>query len=78
MIRKHIFLITFLNEPELIFCTQLNGSKYCYESQTIHLNISHLFTQLNDQTFLFLTIPFRLSPLFVLSLNVKHFYLTHC
>ena len=28
MICKHIFLITFLNEPELIFCTLLNGFKY--------------------------------------------------
>ena len=25
--------------------TKLNGSKYCYVSQTIQLNISHLFTQ---------------------------------
>ena len=33
-------------------CTQLNGSKYCYVSQTIKLNINHLFTQLNDQTIL--------------------------
>ena len=28
MICKHILLITFLNKPKLIFCTQLNGSKY--------------------------------------------------
>ena len=27
---KHILLITFLNESELIFLTQLNGFKYCY------------------------------------------------
>ena len=29
MICKHI-LSTFLNEPDLIVCTQLNGFKYCY------------------------------------------------
>ena len=29
MICKHILLITFFNEPELIFCTQLNGFMYC-------------------------------------------------
>ena len=34
----------FLNEPELIFYVQLNGSKYFYVSLTIQLNISHLFT----------------------------------
>ena len=31
MICKDVKLITFLNEPEIIFCTQLNGFKYCYE-----------------------------------------------
>ena len=87
MISKHILLITFLNEPELIFLhtvkviclhsvlfqtiqfsintvfytdlnvktvlfqtiqfiksTKLYGFKYCYVSQTIQLNISHLFS----------------------------------
>ena len=33
--------------------TQLNGSKYCYVSQRIHLKTTHLFTELNDQTVLF-------------------------
>ena len=37
-------------------CTQLNGLKYCYLTQTIQLNISHLFTDLNYQTVLFQTI----------------------
>ena len=54
MICKHI-LLTFLKEPEFIFCTQLIGSKYCYVSLTIQLNISY-YTQLNDQTVLFQTI----------------------
>ena len=41
-------------------CTQLNVCKYCYLTQIIQLNISHLFTyiQLNDQTVLFQTIQF--------------------
>ena len=44
--------------------------------QTIQLNISHLFTQLNDQIVIFLTIQVNISYLFVHSLNVKPFYLT--
>ena len=53
------------------FCTQLNSFKYCYVSLIIHLNICLLFTQLNDEIVLFLTIQFRISHLFALSLNVK-------
>ena len=37
---------------------------------------SFVYTQLNEQTVLFLTIQFSLSHLFTLSLNVKQFYLT--
>ena len=58
-------------------CTQLKGSKYCYVSLTIQLSIYHLFTRLNDQTVLLLTIQFSISYLFAHSLNVKQFYLTH-
>ena len=43
MIYKHILFITFLNNLELIFRMQLNGSKYYYASVTFQLNISHLF-----------------------------------
>ena len=32
-------------------CTQSNGSKYCYVSLTIQLDISHLFTWLNVKQF---------------------------
>ena len=96
MIYKHISLIKFLNELELVFSTQLNifkqvllfntnysiqcysficiqltGSKYCYVSLTIQVEISHLFTQLNDQIVLFLTIQFNISHLFAHSWNVK-------
>ena len=38
---------------------------------------SFVYTQLNDQTFLFLTIQFNTSHLFSHSLNVKQSYLTH-
>ena len=44
--------------------TKLNSSKYCYVSQTIQSNIIHLFTQLNDQTVLFLLIQLTISNLF--------------
>ena len=36
---------------------------------------SFVYTQLNDQTVLYLKIQFRISLLFALSLNVKQFYL---
>ena len=55
--------------------TKLNSSKYWNESQTIQLNISHLFTQLNDQTVVFQTIQFSISHLFAHNLNVKQFNL---
>ena len=35
MICKHIFEITFLNEPDLFFCKQLNGFMYSYITFTI-------------------------------------------
>ena len=43
----------------------LNGSKYCYVSPTIPINIRHLFTQLNAQTVLFdpFIWPFKVLPL---------------
>ena len=37
----NIFEWTWAN----FFCTQLNGSKYCYSSLTVQLNISHWFTR---------------------------------
>ena len=44
MICKHILLIIFLNEPELIILgTQLNGFKYCYLIQIILFTINNLF-----------------------------------
>ena len=43
MICKHILLITFLNEPELIFCRDLNGFSYFYQIRIILFTINHLF-----------------------------------
>ena len=57
--------------------TKLNSFKYYNVSITNQLNISHLFTSLNDQIFLFQTIQSSKSHLFALNLNVKQFYLTH-
>ena len=48
----------------LFVCTQLNGSNYYYVSLTIHLDISHLFTQLNGQIVQFLAIQFSVIHLF--------------
>ena len=41
MICKHILPITFFNEPELIFCTQLNVK--VFQTQIIVFTINHLF-----------------------------------
>ena len=35
MIFKHILSMTFLNEPGLFFCTQLNAFKHCDITVTI-------------------------------------------
>ena len=50
---------------------KLNSSMYCYVSLTIQLSLSYLFTQLNDQIVLFQGIPFSMTQLFALSLNVR-------
>ena len=39
MIWKQNLLITFLDKPEVFFCTQLNGFKYFYQI------VNHLFAQ---------------------------------
>ena len=44
MICKHI-LLSFLNEPDLRFYTELNGFKYFYQIRLILLTINHLFAQ---------------------------------
>ena len=44
-------------------CARLNGFKYSYVSLTIQL-LSFVYTQLNDQTVLFLTIQINISHLF--------------
>ena len=48
----------------VLLLRKLNGSKYFYVLQTTQLNII-FYTQLNDQTVLFLTIQFNSADLFV-------------
>ena len=59
----HLFLSNTNNSIYnwLFICTELNIFKYCYLILRIKLNISYLFTQLNDQTVLFQTIQFSKS-----------------
>ena len=67
MICKHILQIhtvkwsnsSIYDNPIQHKSTKLNGSKYCYVSLTIQLNISHLFT--HNQTVLFQIVQFILS-----------------
>ena len=55
MICKFILLITFLNEPQLIFCTHLNGFTYFYLIQIILFTIYPLFSHKRFQVFLCIT-----------------------
>ena len=78
MICKHILLITFLNEPELIplhtvECLQV---LLCISNNLIK-HQSFVYTHLNDQTVLFKRIQFSISHFFALNLNVKLFFLSH-
>ena len=77
MICRHILLV-FLNKAKLI---RLHTVKWFHILLCIIKNsikhLSFVYTQLNDQTVLFQTIQFSISHLFVLSLNVKQFYLIH-
>ena len=65
-------LITFLNEPKLIYehIVKCFSILLCITNNSIK-HQSFVYTQLNDQTVLFLTIQFSIRHLFVLSLNVK-------
>ena len=62
MICKHILLITFLNEPDLIFCTQSNDFNYRYLTLIILFDIYHLsansvvVTSITIQHYLFICI----------------------
>ena len=79
MICKHILLITFLNEPKLILLhtVKLFQVPLCITNNSIK-HLSFVYSQLNDQTVWFQTIHFHRSHLFVLNLNAKQLYLTHC
>ena len=78
MICKYILLVTFLNEPKLILLHIVECSQVLLFI-TNNLIKNQLFAnmQLNYQTILFLTIQFSISHLFLLTLYVKHYYLTH-
>ena len=65
---KQILLIHTVKWPNssisnnsLQHVSTLNDFKYCYVSVTIQLNISHLFTQLNDRKIIFQAIQFSLN-----------------
>ena len=78
MICKHILLIKFLNESDLILLHIVKWFHVllCINSNSIK-HQSFVYTQLNDQIILFQTTQFGKSHLFEHSLNVKQFYLTH-
>ena len=78
MIRKHILLIMFLNEPKLTLLHTVKWFKVLlYVTNNSIKHHSFVYIQLNDQTVLFQTILFSISHLLALSLNVKQFYFTH-
>ena len=78
MIRKHILLVTFLNESKLILLLTVKWFQVflCITNNSIKHQL-YVYTQSNNQTVLFQTIQFSISYLFALSFNVKQFYLTH-
>ena len=72
MISKHILMMTFLNELKLVL---LHTAKWfqvflCIPNNSIK-HQTFVYTQLNDQTVLFLMIQFSISHFFSHSLNVK-------
>ena len=78
MICNQILLLTFLNEPKFILVHTVKWFQVllCITNNSFKHH-SFVYTQLNDQTLLFQTIQFSISHLFVHSLNIKQFYLTH-
>ena len=50
-------------------CKQLNDFKYCFVTLTIQLNMSFVYTQINVQRVLFLTIRFNISHLYANTLS---------
>ena len=78
MICKHMLLIMFLNESKLIIYHTIEWFQVllCITNNSIK-HQSFVYIQLNDQIVLFQIIQFSKSHLFVHSLNVRQFYLTH-
>ena len=77
IISKHIFLITFFNEPKLILLHTVKWFQVLLSITNNSIKQSFVYTQLNDKIVLFQTILFNRSHLFAHSLNVEQFYLTH-
>ena len=70
-------MMRFLNEPELIFCTQWGGNKYCYLTLIILFSITHSFAQLLNSfkyCYVSVTIQLNISNLFTLSSMNQQFY----
>ena len=69
MICKHILLITFLDEPAVIFSAQLNGFRYFYLILIILFTINHLLAHsyIVPIIAMYLTIQLNISYLFILS-----------
>ena len=61
MISKHILLIIFLNEPGLIFFTQLNGFTYFYFIRIILSTINDLFAQYNVFKYCYVLLTIQLD-----------------
>ena len=67
----------FLNELKLILSHSVKQFQVLLHITNKSIkDLTFVYTQLNDQTVLFHTIPFSISYLFALSLNVKQFYIT--
>ena len=71
-------LIMSLNESKLIFLHTMKWFQVLLHITNNSLKYQlFIYTQLTDQTVIFLTIQLSISHLFAHSLNVKQFYLTH-
>ena len=72
------YILTFLNEPKLFLLHTVKWFQVLlYIANNSIKHQSFVYTQLNDETVLFLTIQFSTSHLFAISLNVKQFCLIH-
>ena len=87
MICKYILLITFLNKPELIFCTQLNSFKqvllFSTNDSSQHYSFAHsqmvssiaIITNSSsiDQTFLYIQLNDQTVLFLTIQFSISHF-----